>query len=74
MLLKSVLTSALLALSLGSEAVEAKDSKFGRMSKIVRDPLEKAKHAAEAARCHHHKGGHNSDGYRFLNEKTRREY
>lgn len=73
-MLKSILTSALLALSLGSEAVEAsKDSKFGRMSKIVRDPLEKAKNAAEAARCHHNNGGQNSNHYRFLNEKTRRE-
>lgn len=73
MLLKSVLTSVLLALSLGSEAVEAsKNTKFGRLSKLVREPLEKAKHAAQAAR-HHHNHGHSKDGYRFLSEKTMRE-
>lgn len=73
MLLKTVLTSALLALSLGSETVEASESsKFGRLSKIVREPLEKAKQAVEASR-HHHPHGHPPHGYRFLSEKTRRE-
>lgn len=72
MLLKSVLTSALLALSLGSEAVEAsKSSKFGRLSKLVREPLEKAKQAAQAA--HYPRGHGHSNGYRFLTEKTKRE-
>lgn len=70
MLVKSVLTSALLALSLGSEAVEASKSKFGRLGKLARDPLERAQKTVMAA---HHKPSRSEKGYRFLNEKTKRE-
>lgn len=71
MLLKSVLTSALLALSLGSEAAEAsKSSKFGRLSQLVRAPLEHAERAVQAA---HRKPVRCTKDFRFLSDKTKRE-
>lgn len=70
MLVKSVLTSALLALSLGSGAVEASKSNFGRLGKLSRDPLDRAQKAVMAA---HQKPSRSESGYRFLNDKTKRE-
>jgi carboxypeptidase D len=68
MLLKSVLTSALLALSLGSDIATA--SKHGRFAEIARAPQEKAKRAVEARNQKHV----NPDkDYRFLNKNTKRE-
>jgi carboxypeptidase D len=67
MLLKSLLTSALLALSLGSDVATA--SKHGRFAEKARAPQEKAKRAIEARNHNHLKS--NKD-YRFLNKKTQR--
>lgn len=66
MLLKSVLTSGLLALSMGSEAVEA--SKFGRLGQLVRDPLERANKVVQAA---HAKAIRSTKDFRFLSPKTK---
>lgn len=68
MLLKSVLTSALLTLSLGSDLVAA--SKHGRFAEIARAPQEKAKRAIEARNQKHVKS---DKDYRFLNKNTKRE-
>lgn len=70
MLVKSVVTSALLALSLGSEAVEASKSNFGRFGKLSRDPLDRAQKAVMAAL---QKPSRPESGCRFLNDKTKRE-
>ncbi|KAJ5773493.1 hypothetical protein N7457_008389 [Penicillium paradoxum] len=66
MLLKSVLTSALLALSLGSDVATA--VKHGRFAEKSRAPQEKAKRAIEARNHHHEKS---DESYRFLNKKTK---
>lgn len=66
--MKSVLTSALLALSLGAETVEA--AKFGRFGQLARAPLEQATRFIEASRC---KPAQANDGFRFLSPKTQRE-
>lgn len=68
MLLKSVLSSALLALSLGSDLAAA--SKHGRFAEIARAPQEKAKRAVEARNQKHAKS---DKDYRFLSKKTKRE-
>lgn len=68
MLLKSVLTSGLLALSLGSETVAA--SKHGRFAERARAPLERAKHAAEAAHAKHVR---TEKEFRFSSKKTESE-
>lgn len=65
MLLKSVFTSALLALSLGSEAVVA--SKHGRFAERARAPMEKAQRAVEAAQKKHVRS---EKDFRFLNKMT----
>lgn len=65
MLLKTVLTSGLLALSLGSETVAA--SKHGRFAERARAPLEKAKQVTEAAHAKHVRS---KEDFRFLNKKT----
>lgn len=65
MLLKSVLSSGLLALSLGSETVAA--SKHGRFAERARAPLERAKHAAEAAHAKHVRA---EKEFRFSSKKT----
>ena len=68
MLLKSLLTSAILALSLGSDAVTA--FKHGRFAEKSRAPQEKAKRAIEARNHKHEKS---EKDYRFLGKHTRRE-
>ena len=68
MLLKSVLTSALLAFSLGSDLATA--SKHGRFAELARAPQEKAKRAIEARNQKHVKS---DKDYRFLNKDTKRE-
>lgn len=68
MLLKSVLTSALLALSLGSDLAAA--FKPGRFAEIARAPQEKAKRIVEAR---NHKPKKSDKDYRFLNKNTKRE-
>lgn len=68
MLFKSVLTSALLALSLGAE-VEAS----GRLSKLARSSMERAEKLVENARCQKANSG-NGQGDRFLNANTKGEY
>jgi carboxypeptidase D len=68
MLLKSVLTSALLALSLGSDVAAA--FKHGRFAEKARAPQEKAKKAIEA-RNQNHERSHKD--FRFLSKKTKRE-
>lgn len=68
MLLKSVLTSGLLALSMGSEAVEA--SGFGRLGKLVREPLARANRVVQAA---HAKAVRSTKDFRFLSANTKSE-
>lgn len=68
MLLKSVLTSALLALSLGSDLATA--SKHGRFAEIARAPQEKAKRVVEARSQKSHKS---DKDYRFLSKNTKSE-
>lgn len=68
MLLQSVLTSALLALSLGSDLAAA--SKHGRFAEMARAPQEKAKRIVEAR---DHKPKKSDKDYRFLNKETKRE-
>lgn len=68
MLLISILTPALVALSLGSDAVSA--AKHGRFAERARAPLEKAKRAVEASQK---KSSHSTEDFRFLNDKTKRE-
>lgn len=67
MMLKSFLTSALLALSLGSEAVSA-----GRFAQKAQLPLQRAKHVVQQAlgQKHHHESNNN---FRFLDKNTQRE-
>ncbi|OQE20012.1 hypothetical protein PENSTE_c014G04437 [Penicillium steckii] len=67
MLLISVFTSALLALSLGSETVAA--SKHGRFAERARAPMEKAQRAVEAAQKKHVRS---EKDFRFLNKKTKK--
>ncbi|KAK4863586.1 hypothetical protein LT330_002364 [Penicillium expansum] len=67
MLLKSVLTSALLALSLGSDLATA--SKHGRFAEIARAPQEKAKRVVEARSQKSHKS---DKDYRFLSKNTKK--
>ncbi|CAG8888578.1 unnamed protein product [Penicillium egyptiacum] len=67
MLLNSVLTSALLALSLGSDL--AIGSKHGRFAEIARAPQEKAKRAVDARNQKHAKS---DKDYRFLSKDTKR--
>jgi carboxypeptidase D len=68
MLLQSVLTSALLALSLGSDVADAlKHGKFGQKSRV---PQERAKRAIEARS--EEKSNPKKD-YRFLSKHTKRE-
>lgn len=69
MMIKSVLTSALLALSLGSEAVAA--SQHGRFAERAREPLVKAKLAVEATNKKQEKQDHKN--FRFLSQNTQRE-
>jgi carboxypeptidase D len=69
MLLKSVLTSALLALSLGSDLVTA--SKHGRFAEKARASQERAKRAVEARNSHQHVKPHKD--YRFLSKETKRK-
>lgn len=64
--MKSVLASGLLALSMGSEAVEA--SKFGRLGNLVRAPLERANRAVQAA---HAKAVRSTKDFRFLSQNTK---
>ena len=66
MLFKSVLTSAVLALSLGVDTVVA--SKHGRLGQLARDPLERAKRAVDNG---HAQPVRSTKDYRFLNEKTK---
>ncbi|KAJ6131487.1 hypothetical protein N7523_001193 [Penicillium sp. IBT 18751x] len=66
MLLKSVLTSGLLALSMGAETVEA--TKFGRLGNLVRAPLERAKKVVEST---HAKAIRSTQDFRFLSSKTK---
>lgn len=68
MLLKSVLTSALLALSLGSDLAAA--FKHGRFAEMARAPQEKAKRIVEARNL---KPKKSDKDYRFLNKETKRE-
>ncbi|KAJ6090892.1 hypothetical protein N7499_003606 [Penicillium canescens] len=65
MLLKSVVTSALLALSLGSEVVDA--SKHGKFGQKARVPQERAKRAIEARS---EEKSHPKKDFRFLNKNT----
>ena len=69
MLFTSVLTSAVLALSLGADTVAA--SKHGRFGQLARDPLERAKTAVEDG---HAKTVRSTKDYRFLNDKTKGKY
>ncbi|CAL5872611.1 uncharacterized protein PFLUO_LOCUS6876 [Penicillium psychrofluorescens] len=66
MLFKSALTSALLALSLGSEVVTA--AKHGRFAEKARAPQERAKKHFDASKNPGH--SHHSD-FRFLSSKTK---
>ncbi|KAJ6088916.1 hypothetical protein N7499_004167 [Penicillium canescens] len=66
MLLKSVVTSALLALSLGSEVVDA--SKHGKYGQKARVPQERAKRAIEARS---EEKSHPKKDFRFLSKKTK---
>ncbi|KAJ5944491.1 hypothetical protein N7516_004659 [Penicillium verrucosum] len=66
MLLKSVLTSALLALSLGSDLAAA--FKHGRFAEMARAPQEKAKRIVEARNL---KPKKSDKDYRFLNKETK---
>ncbi|GLI73690.1 hypothetical protein PoHVEF18_001910 [Penicillium ochrochloron] len=66
MLFKSVLTSAVLALSVGVDTVVA--SKHGRLGQLARDPLERAKRVVADG---HVKPVRSTKDYRFLNEKTK---
>lgn len=68
MLLQSVLTFALLALSLGSDLAAA--SKHGRFAEMARAPQEKAKRIVEAR---DHKPKKSDKDYRFLTKETKRE-
>lgn len=68
MLLKSVLTSGLLALSMGVDTVEA--AKFGRLGNLVRAPLERAKRVVQAS---HAKAVRSKNDFRFLSSKTKSE-
>ena len=68
MLLKSVLTSALLAFSLGSDIAAA--SKHGRFAEKARASQEKAKRAIEARNQKHERS---EKDFRFLSKKTKRE-
>jgi carboxypeptidase D len=67
MLLKSVVTSALLALSLGSEVVDA--SKHGKFGQKARVPQERAKRAIEARS---EEKSHPKKDFRFLSNHTKR--
>ncbi|KAJ5430119.1 Peptidase S10 serine carboxypeptidase [Penicillium cf. griseofulvum] len=67
MLLKSVLTSAVLALSVGSDIVTA--SKHGRFVEKARAPQERAKRAVEARNNHQNVKSHKD--YRFLSKETK---
>ncbi|KAJ5174867.1 uncharacterized protein N7482_000744 [Penicillium canariense] len=66
MLFTSVLTPALLALSVGIEAVAA--SSHGRFGQLARDPLERAKRVVENA---HAKPVRSKNDFRFLSHKTK---
>jgi carboxypeptidase D len=68
MLLKSVLTSALLALPLGLDVAAA--SKHGRFAEKARAPQEKAKRAIEARNQEYERS---VKDFRFLSKKTKRE-
>lgn len=69
MLFTSVLTSAVLALSLGVDTVAA--SKHGRLGQLAREPLERAKRAVEDGYA---KPVRSTKHYRFLNDKTKGKY
>lgn len=66
MLFTSVLTSAVLALSLGADTVAA--SQHGRFGQLAREPLERAKRAVEDG---HAKQVRSTKDYRFLNDQTK---
>ncbi|KAJ5294471.1 hypothetical protein N7508_009292 [Penicillium antarcticum] len=66
MLLKSVLTPALLALSLGSGVVDA--SKHGKFGQKARAPQERAKRAIEAR---NEENSHPKKDFRFLSKHTK---
>lgn len=68
MLFGSVLTSAFLALQLGSDALVA--AKHGRFAELSRAPLAKAKRAVEATQ---HKPERSDKKHRFLSDDTKRE-
>ncbi|CEJ55874.1 Putative Carboxypeptidase 5 [Penicillium brasilianum] len=67
MLFKSVLTSAVLALSVGVDTVAA--SEHGRFGQLARDPLERAKRAVDNG---HAKPIRSTKDYRFLNKNTKK--
>ncbi|KAJ5693178.1 hypothetical protein N7462_002601 [Penicillium macrosclerotiorum] len=66
MLFNSILTPALLALAWSSDVVVA--SKHGRFAQLARDPLERAKRAANDA---HAKPVRSTQDFRFLSDKTK---
>lgn len=68
MLFTSVLTSAVLALSLGVDTVAAS---HGRLGQLAREPLERAKRAVDSG---HAKPIRSTKDYRFLNDKTKGKY
>lgn len=70
MLFKSVLTSALLALSLGSEAAEA----TGRLSKLARAGMRRAEQVIENARGQTGSTQGQGKSNRFLSSNTTGEY
>ena len=69
MQIKSLLTTTLLALSLGADTVSA--SKHGRFAQLSRGPMEKAKRAIESTRQHI---ARTATKYRFLTKNSKREY
>lgn len=69
MQIKPLLTSALVALSLGVDTVAA--SKHGRFAQLSRAPMEKAKRAVQATMDH---VARSTKKFRFLSSKSKREY
>lgn len=67
MQIKSLLTTTLLALSLGADTVSA--SKHGRFAQLSRGPMEKAKRAIESTRQHI---ARTATKYRFLTKDSKR--
>lgn len=69
MQIKTLLTSALVALSLGADTVAA--SKHGRFAQLSRAPMEKAKRAVQATVEH---VARSTKKFRFLSSKSKREH